>query len=313
MKISLIIATAGLSLISGASLRDSRAPEAGRSQHSGNKPSKPTQMMSDVGSISQTNSSPGSARESQANTASSTNRQAEQTSSPRDISSERRIYEQMMNHHSLSVFLDKYVAFAGLDSTQAAIDNLWEYKGAELGPLLSDPSLSSNVFRESFKFLVSPAIAPILTIIDAYLSSLEEVKAKIDRYQSDEKNHQRRLSDPLDILNEISDDQMYGRPVDLVIGPELCLGGRNFRDISRLGSVTGLRRLVLHQCPITDDDIAHLTRLTELESLSLLQTEATDACIEHLLQIKGLKVVRLEGLITDAAKRTLRFYLKHRA
>jgi hypothetical protein len=72
------------------------------------------------------------------------------------------------------------------------------------------------------------------------------------------------------------------------------------RELRHIGRISGLRYLDLERTNITDEGLASLAGLTHLESLDLSRNEISDAGLLHLRPLKRLKQLRLyETKVTD--------------
>jgi hypothetical protein len=75
-------------------------------------------------------------------------------------------------------------------------------------------------------------------------------------------------------------------------------------DLRIVGSLTGLRRLLLNACPVTDAHLKEVARLHKLDALSLSHTRITDAGLEEVAGLGCLELLWLSGTsVTDEGLR----------
>jgi Leucine-rich repeat (LRR) protein len=67
-----------------------------------------------------------------------------------------------------------------------------------------------------------------------------------------------------------------------------------------VAKVSGLERLDLHQCPITDEGLAHLGGLTSLKELNLSDCDFTDAGLSSLARLTNLQLLNLASSFGDS-------------
>ena len=63
-----------------------------------------------------------------------------------------------------------------------------------------------------------------------------------------------------------------------------------------VAKMTGLKRLTLQNCPVTDAGVASLASMTQLENLSLFRTRATTKCLETVSKLKTLVAFSLASV-----------------
>jgi hypothetical protein len=72
-------------------------------------------------------------------------------------------------------------------------------------------------------------------------------------------------------------------------------------DFEQVGRLTGLVKLILEQCPLSNAELVHLKGMTRLSMLWLGETRLTDAGLVHLKGLTGLTCLDLGGTqVTDA-------------